>query len=108
MDGPEVPNPENGKGIGRIIEALVVDGMGLDTAFITPNHLKRISVWLPQNTYSDGGIIIDILKIKGKRVVCSEIGIYEFPKAEEYRVASSPMGKEGYFDQRKRINSKRP
>ncbi|MEO0215672.1 MAG: T9SS type A sorting domain-containing protein, partial [candidate division WOR-3 bacterium] len=82
------------RGIGRIIQALVVDGEGLDTVFITPNHLKRISVWLPENTYADGEIIIDISKIKGKRVVCSEIGLYEFPKETKTPMAGGPMGEE--------------
>uniref|UniRef100_A0A7V0Z6Y0 T9SS type A sorting domain-containing protein n=1 Tax=candidate division WOR-3 bacterium TaxID=2052148 RepID=A0A7V0Z6Y0_UNCW3 len=86
--------PDRPEGIGRIIQALVIDGVGLDTAFITPNHLRRISVWLPDSVYKDGEIIIEIKKIKGKRVVCSEIGLYEFPKEEKEKVFSGPMGKE--------------
>ncbi|MGB9721474.1 MAG: T9SS type A sorting domain-containing protein [bacterium] len=86
------------KGIGRIIQALVVDGIGLDTAFITPNHLKRISIWLPKSVYGDGEVIIEIKKIKGKRVVCSEIGLYEFPGATKSKDYSGPMGDEGLIN----------
>ena len=91
-DRPEKLNrPE---GIGRIIQALVVDGLGLDTAFITPNHLRRISVWLPKSLYTDGEITIEIKKIKGKRVVLSEIGLYEFSQEEKGKMASGPQGEE--------------
>jgi len=82
------------EGIGRIIQALVIDGVGLDTTFVTPNHLKRISVWLPESVYRDGEIIIEIKKIKGKRVVLSEIGLYEFPQEEKGKMASGPQGEE--------------
>ncbi len=92
-------------GIGRIIQTLIVDGTGIDTIFITPNHLKRTSAWLPPNSYSDGEIIIDISKLKGKRVILSEIGLYEFPLEEFYTSnLSGPQGEETqlakpfYFD----------
>ncbi|MEO0189460.1 MAG: T9SS type A sorting domain-containing protein [candidate division WOR-3 bacterium] len=101
----DVSIPEDERGIGRIIQALVVDGIGLDTTFITPNHLKRISVWLPQNTYTDGEIIIDISKVKGKRVVCSAIGLYEFPVEKSMvqkffgpQGAETQLAKPFYFD----------
>ena len=92
--GAEVPALESERGIGRIIQALVIDGIGLDTAFITSNHLKRISVRLPDSVYKDGEIIIEIKNIKGKRVVCSEIGLYEFPQEEKGKIASGPQGEE--------------
>ncbi|MEO0182131.1 MAG: hypothetical protein ABIL40_01480 [candidate division WOR-3 bacterium] len=91
----DVSIPEGERGIGRIIQALVVDGIGLDTTFITPDHLERISIWLPENTYADGEIIMDISKVKGKRVVCSEIGLYEFPSEKFYTSNfSDPQGAE--------------
>ncbi|MEO0216688.1 MAG: T9SS type A sorting domain-containing protein, partial [candidate division WOR-3 bacterium] len=102
----DVSIPEGERGIGRIIQALVVDGIGLDTTFITPNHLKRISVWLPENIYTDGEIVIDISKIKGKRVVCSELGLYEFPveksTAQKFfgpQGADAQLTKPFYFDE---------
>jgi hypothetical protein len=91
--GTKVLTLESEKGIGRIIQALVIDGIGLDTLFITPNHLKRISVWLPESAYADGEIIIEVKNIKGKRVVCSEIGLYEFPE-ENGNMTSGPQGEE--------------
>ncbi|MGQ9663855.1 MAG: T9SS type A sorting domain-containing protein [bacterium] len=100
-NGSEVPilkKPETDdepRGIGRIMQTLVVDGVDLDTLFITPNKLVRKSVWLRGESYRDGEIIVDILKIKGKRVVCSEIGLYEFPKEDIKTIkASGPMGEE--------------
>ncbi len=44
QNGTKVPNSDSEKGIGRIIQALVIDGIGLDTTFITSNHLERISL----------------------------------------------------------------
>ena len=85
---------DGNRGIGRIIQALVVNGMGLDTAFIKPNNLVRKSVWLNKESYVDSGIIVDIIKIKGKRVVCSEIGLFEFPEETKTKVSSGPMGEE--------------
>jgi hypothetical protein len=67
------------KGIGRIIQALMVDGITLDTTFVKPNKLVRISIYLPKETYADSEIIIDISKIRGKVVVCGEIALYEYP-----------------------------
>jgi len=86
--------PDRLEGIGRIIQALVVDGMPLDTAFVTPNSLVRRSVWLTEESYCDGEIIIEIEKIKGKRVVCSEMALYEFPGEGEVNTPSGPMGTE--------------
>jgi hypothetical protein len=69
---------ESGKGIGRLIQALVIDGIRLDSAFIVPHKLIRASIWLPNELYSDGEITTEIKKIKGKVVVCGEISLYEF------------------------------
>lgn len=54
--------------------------MPLDTVFITPNRLVRKSIWLKKESYADGEIILEFKKIKGKRVVCSEIGYTNFQK----------------------------
>jgi len=86
--------PDRAKGIGRIIQAFVIDTIPLDTAFITPNKLVRRSVWLKKECYADDEIIIEIEKIKGKRVVCSEIGLYEFPEEAKPGIVGGPMGKE--------------
>jgi len=93
----EPDRPDEPKGIGRIIQALIVDGVSLDTSFITPNKLKRISINLPHITYTDGEIIGDILSVKGKRVVCAEIALYEFggeEKISRARLIGGPQGED--------------
>ncbi len=87
--------PIDEKGIGRIIQAMVVDGTPLDTIFITPNKLVRKSIWLKKESYANGEIILEFNKVKGKRVICSEIGLYEFPCEIEREVAGGIMGEEG-------------
>lgn len=92
---PELDSGSNeNKGIGRIVQALVVDGMALDTVFITPKKLVRRSVWLKKESYVDGEIISEIQKVKGKRVVCAEIGLFEFPEQTKTIMANGPMGEE--------------
>ena len=83
-------------GIGRIIQVLVIDSVPLDTSFITPNKLHRVSVWLPKETYADGEITNSIVKIKGKVVVCGEIGLFEFGQDQKEAIVnvSGPMGEE--------------
>ncbi len=71
------------KGIGRLIQELVIDGISLDTSFIRPHRLVRISIWLPEEIYADGEIISVIKKVKGKVVVCGEISLYEFNGEEK-------------------------
>jgi hypothetical protein len=80
------------KGIGRLIQALVIDGVRLDSAFIVPHKLVRVSIWLPNELYADGEIIIEIEKIKGKVVVCGEMALYEFSGGEECSIANTRGG----------------
>jgi len=80
------------KGIGRLIQALVIDGVRLDSAFIVPHKLVRVSIWLPNELYADGEIIIEIEKIKGKVVVCGEIALYEFGGEEKCSIANTRGG----------------
>ncbi|MEO0142838.1 MAG: hypothetical protein ABIL15_05750 [candidate division WOR-3 bacterium] len=37
---------------------------------------------------------MDISKVKSKRVVCSEIGLYEFPEENKMAVAGGPPGED--------------
>jgi|GEM_PF-1500589 len=83
---------ESEKGVGRLIQALVIDGVRLDSAFIVPHKLVRISIWLPNELYADGEIIIEIEKIKGKVVVCGEIALYEFDGREKCSTANTRGG----------------
>jgi fibronectin type 3 domain-containing protein len=83
---------DNGvKGIGRIIQALMVDGFALDTSSIKPNKLIRVSVRLPKEIYADSEIIIDISKIKGKVVVCGEIAVYEYFSQQKEILSGGPQ-----------------
>jgi hypothetical protein len=83
---------ESEKGIGRLIQALVIDGVKLDSAFIVPHKLVRVSIWLPNELYADGEIITEIEKIKGKVVVCGEIALYEFSGEEEKGSIANMLG----------------
>lgn len=83
---------ESEKGIGRLIQALVIDGVRLDSAFIVPHKLVRVSIWLPNELYADGEIITEIEKIKGKVVVCGEIALYEFEGGEEKGSIANMLG----------------
>jgi hypothetical protein len=71
------------RGIGRLIQALVIDEVELDSAFIVPHRLVRKSVWIPNELYIDREITVEIEKIKGKVVVCGEISLYEFEGEED-------------------------
>jgi len=85
---------EADKGVGRLIQELVVDGISLDTSFITPHKLVRISIWLPEEVYADGEITSVIKKVKGKVVVCGEISLYEFngeEKESACKITSGPQ-----------------
>lgn len=79
-------------GVGRIIEELFIDGLCLERIFITPNKLKRVSINLPEEVYNDREISILIDKFKGKRVVLSELSLYEISEEDEPREISSTKG----------------
>ena len=87
-----VLSEDDQKGIGRLIQELVIDGISLDTSFIRPHRLVRISIWLPEELYADGEIITEIEKIKGKVVVCGEIALYEFSGEEEKGSIANMLG----------------
>jgi len=90
---------EADKGIGRLIQELLVDGISLDTMFITPHKLVRISIWLPEQVYADGKIIGIIKKVKGKVVVCGEISLYEFNCEEKDLLAQIAGGPQSQNEQ---------
>lgn len=59
-------------------EEAIVDGQSMDRAKVEGYQPRRTSLWLPENTYSDGGVFVDVKNVNHGKAVLAALTLYEF------------------------------